>query len=133
LVDGHARLAALDIPQRLVHAADGVVEYRPIAPVGAVVAGLPGVFDAVGGLADEERLQVLLHRRDHQVGALRERGATIAIESGLVRGDLDHDEAHARGLCSDDRDVLDLRGRHAAGGAFRALLSRGAPGGERRS
>ena len=50
LVDRHARLASFDIPERLIDAADGVVQHRAIAPVGAVVAGLPDVFDAIGGV-----------------------------------------------------------------------------------
>ena len=72
LVDGHAGLAALDVPQSLVDAADGIVQYRAVFPVRAVVAGLPDVFDAIGGFADEERLEVSLDCGLHQVGALRE-------------------------------------------------------------
>src|SRR3954471_8779158 len=54
LIDGHSRLAALDVPQRLVDAADSVVEHRAVLPVGTVVAGLPDIFDAVGGFAEKE-------------------------------------------------------------------------------
>src|SRR5450631_920529 len=60
LVHRHACLASLDIPERLIHAADGVVQHRTIAPIGAVVAGLPDVLDTIGMLADEEWAQVLL-------------------------------------------------------------------------
>ena len=95
LIDGHAGLAALDVPQRLVDAADGVVEHGAVLPVGAVVAGLPDVFDAVGGFAEQERLEVFLDRGLDQVGALREGGAAVAIEAVLVGGDLDDGEAHA--------------------------------------
>lgn len=34
LVQRHARHLALDIPQRLIHAAEGVVENWTVAPVG---------------------------------------------------------------------------------------------------
>jgi hypothetical protein len=88
LVDGDAGLAALDVPQRLVDAADGIVQYRAVFPVRAVVAGLPDVFDAIGGFADEERLEISLHCGLHQVGALREGGTAVAVKAVLVGGDL---------------------------------------------
>ena len=33
LVDGHVGLPALDVPERLIDAADGVVQRRTVAPV----------------------------------------------------------------------------------------------------
>ena len=89
-------LAALDVPQRLVDAADGVVQHRAVAPVGAVVHRLPDVVDAVGGLADQERLQILLDGRHDQVGALREGAAAVAVQAVLIGDDLDDDQPHAR-------------------------------------
>ena len=114
LIDGHPRLASLDVPERLVDAADGVVQHRAVAPVGAVVAGLPGVVDPVGRLADQERLQVFLDGGNHQVGPLRERGAPVAVQSGLIGGDLDHDQPDSARLCGNHADVLDLRRRGPA-------------------
>ena len=128
LVHRHAGLAALDVPQRLVHAADGVVQHRPVLPVGAVVAGLPDVLDAVRGLAEQQRLEVLLHGGTHQVGALREGGAAVAVEAVLVGRDLDHREPHAGGRALDHADVLDLgRGipRVARAACSWAFCSRG--------
>src|ERR1035438_215769 len=122
LVHRHAGLPALDVPERLVHAADGVVQHRAVLPVGAVVTGLPDVFDAVGVLAHQERLQVAFHRRLHQVGALREGGAAVAVETVLVGSDLHHGEPHAFGLALDHADVFDLRDWHGPAGASRFLL-----------
>ena len=117
LVHRHAGLAALDVPERLVDAADGVVQHRPVAPVRAVVAGLPGVFDAVRRLADEKRLQILLNCRVHQLRPLREGRAAVAVEAVLIGSDLDDGEAQAGGRGGDDGDVADLRRRHASRGA----------------
>ena len=63
LVDRHVRLPALDVPQRLVDAADRVVQHAAVAPVRAVVHRLPSIVDAIGRLADQERLQILVDRR----------------------------------------------------------------------
>src|SRR5262249_47559526 len=54
LVDGHNGALALDVPKRLVHAAEGVVQDRPVAPVRADVTALPDVLDVVGIPADQE-------------------------------------------------------------------------------
>src|SRR5262249_38123723 len=96
LVDGETGLAAFDVPQRLVDTTDGVVQDRTVAPVGRVVAGLPGVVDAVRGFACQEGLQIFFDRGHHQVGALSEGGAAIAVEAGLIGGDFDHTETQAR-------------------------------------
>ncbi|SPF49850.1 hypothetical protein SBA4_4210005 [Candidatus Sulfopaludibacter sp. SbA4] len=116
LIDGHAGLPALDVPQSLVDAAQRIVEHRAVLPVRAVVAGLPDVLDAVGGLAHQEGLQISLHRGLHQVGTLGEGGAAVAVEAVLVGRDLDHREAHARGLALDHADVPDFGHGHGAGG-----------------
>ena len=113
LVNRHIRLAALDIPEGLVHAADGVVQHRTVAPVGAVVAGLPNVFDLVGALAGEEGAEILLDRRIHQFGALREGRAAVAVEAVLVGGDLDHGEAQAGGGGGDYGNIFDDGSRQA--------------------
>src|SRR5689334_2448992 len=117
LVHRHAGLAALDIPERLVDAADGVIKHWPVAPVRAVVAGLPGVFDAVRRLADQKRLQILFNRRVHQLRPLCEGRTTIAIEAVLIGSDLDDGKTQAGGRGGDNGDVADLRRRHAARGA----------------
>ena len=113
LVHGHPGLAALDVPQRHVDAADGVVEHGAVAPVGARVERLPGVLDPVRGLADQERLQVALHRRHHEVGALREGGAAVAVEPVLVGRDLDHHQPQPGRRRGDRAHVRDLRRRQA--------------------
>ena len=117
LIHGHAGLTALDVPQRLVHAADRVVEHRAVPPVGGVVAHLPGVLDAVGGPADQQRPQVFLHCRRHQVGPLREGCAPVTVQAVLVGGDLDDNQPDPARLSGDDGDVLDFwRGHSARGG-----------------
>ena len=86
----HAGHAALDVPQRLVDAANGVVFHRAVAPVGGVVGHLPDVFDTVDGAAHQQRLEIELHRRLHQIGALGEGAAAIAVQAVLIGDDLDH-------------------------------------------
>ena len=110
LVDGHAGPLALDVPERDVHAAHRVEQHRAVAPVGADVGGLPDVLDLVDVAADEERLQVLLDGRLHDVGALRERGAAQAVEARLARLHLHHHQPDAVGRREDRLDVADLDG-----------------------
>ena len=59
LVARHVRQLALDVPQRHVHAADGVVQHGPVAPVAADHHGLPQVLDVARVLADDERADVI--------------------------------------------------------------------------
>jgi hypothetical protein len=47
LINGHARLPSLDIPQGLIDTAEGVIQHRAILPIGTVVARLPDVLDTV--------------------------------------------------------------------------------------
>ena len=101
LIDGHARPLALDIPQRLVHAGERVVEHRPTAPVGADVGRLINVFDVVRIAPDQERLEILLDRRDHDQRALSEGRAAKAIQAGLARLDFHDDESDAIRRCAD--------------------------------
>src|ERR1035438_8101409 len=89
LVDGHAGLAAFDVPQSLVHAADGVIQDRTVAPVGAVVHGLPKVVDAIRRFADEKRAEVFFDGGIYQFRALREGAAPITVKAVLIGDDLD--------------------------------------------
>jgi len=88
LIDRHARLAALDIPERLVDAADGAVQHRPVLPVRAVVAGLPDIFDAIRGLASRNGFRYFSRPGFTRSARLRESGAAVAVEAILVGGDL---------------------------------------------
>ena len=54
------------------------------------------VVDAIRGLADQERLQILLDGRDDQIGALREGAAAVAVEAVLIGQHLHDDQPHAR-------------------------------------
>ena len=60
LVDRHVGQLALDIPQGLVDAGDGVVEHRAVAPVALHHAHLEQLFDARDIFAEHERLEVAL-------------------------------------------------------------------------
>src|ERR1700728_3447459 len=107
LIDGHTRLAAFDIPQRLVHAADGIIQHGAVAPIGAVIAGLPDIVDAVGVFTDQKRAQIFFDRGVDQFGALRERSAAVAVQAVLIGSDFDHGEPQAGRRGGDDAYVLD--------------------------
>src|SRR5260221_7747850 len=81
LINRHASLASLDIPQRLIDTADGVIQYRTISPVGAVIHGLPKIVDPIGGLADEKGAQIFFNSDVYNFGALGERSTSLSIES----------------------------------------------------
>jgi len=95
-----------------------------LRPIGTVVAGLPGVLDAVGRLADQQRFEILLDCGRHQVGALGEGRAAVAVKAVLIGDDLDHDQAHAGRLRRDHLDVFDHR-RGQSSHRARGLLVRG--------
>ena len=70
----------------------------------------------------------------HQVGALREGAAAVAVEAVLVGGDLDDHEPQSGGRGCDHGNVLDLGRRHAARGARHLRLGLSfAPGDEAES
>ncbi len=73
-------------------------------------------------LSEQKRLEILLDRGLHQVGALREGRAAVAVEPVLIGGDLDHGQAHALRLAFNHADVFDSRRRHCARCAGRLLL-----------
>ncbi len=79
LINRHARLTTLDVPERLIDAADRVAEIRPVAPIRAVVHGLPRIVDAVGRFTDEEGPQIF-STATFTTSALGERAAPIAAE-----------------------------------------------------
>src|SRR5581483_1953268 len=101
LVHRHPGALAEDVPQGHVHAADGVAEDRPVAPVRADEARLPHVLDAERVLAEEERPEVLVDGGLDGADALGEGGAAEAVEPRLAGLDLDDDEADAGGRGED--------------------------------
>jgi hypothetical protein len=50
IVDRHIGDFTFDIPKRLIHSTDGVVQHRAVAPVGIDIHHVPQVFD-VGRIA----------------------------------------------------------------------------------
>src|SRR5438105_14376050 len=45
MIKGHVGALRIDVPQRLIEAAQGAVRYRAVSPVGAYVGRLPQVLD----------------------------------------------------------------------------------------
>jgi hypothetical protein len=99
---------AFYIPQRHVRAGQGVVQDRAAAPVRTHVGRLVDILDIVRVAADEERLQILLDGRDDGQRALGERGASEAVELGLVGLDLDDHEPYSLRRRADRCYVRDL-------------------------
>ena len=106
VVNGHIRHLALDVPQRFVHAGDGVVEHGAVAPVGADHAHLPDVLDAGDVLAHQQRLHVVGDRVRDRHPALGVGCAADAVQTGLGGHDLDDDQRNAFGCGTDRIDVL---------------------------
>jgi hypothetical protein len=72
---------------------------------------LPHVLDLQWILADQERREVLVHRRLDDARPLREGGAAQSIQARLAVRDLDVDEADPRRGGEDGFDVGDFKGR----------------------
>ena len=86
---------ALDVPQGNVDGGDGGHGHRATAPVGAFVQVLPGVLDAVGVPADQQRTNMIT-----KVGRHRQLAA--------VQGSVTHSEQAVLGL-DDQGDVVTAR------------------------
>ena len=93
LIHRHVRALAFDVPKRHVEAAERVVQYRTIAPVGTRVGILPEVLDVIYVPAARERVEIFLDRGHHCQRALIEGGATESVQTGLARLDLRDHEA----------------------------------------
>ncbi len=109
----HAGHLALDVPQRLVDAAQRVVQHGTVAPVRRHIAGLPDVLDVPGVLPDGERPQVVVHRRQHCSGTLGERCAAHPVKLRLRRLDLHDHQTYAVRLGQNHPHVPDERVSHA--------------------
>lgn len=92
LVERQSGDLSLDVPQGHVDAGDRVVELGSVAPVAADGHRLPEVFDPVGLLAAQERVEVVGDDGAHRVRALREGGAADAVQAGLRGFDFHHDQ-----------------------------------------
>ena len=107
LVAGHAGRLALDVPQRHLHRAHGVVQHRAVAPVAVVHGAVPEVGDGAGVAADGERLQVPLDGRLHRPEALGEGAAAPAVQTRLIGDHLGHHQRNAPRLHGPGHDVDD--------------------------
>ena len=79
VVKRHIGALGLDVPQRDVDAADGIVQHRAVAPVAVDHHQAEQFLDAASVAAKQQRLEVLLDRRGHGMVALREGSAAKAV------------------------------------------------------
>ena len=107
VIHGHAGHLALDVPEGLVHAGDGVVEHGAVAPIGADHAHLPDVLDAGDVLADEQGLHVIRHRMGNGHPPLGVGGAADAVQAGLRGDHLDDNEGNPFRCGANRVNVLD--------------------------
>ena len=112
VVHGHSGQLALDVPECLVDAAEGVVQDGAVPPVRRDVAGLPNVLDVARVLADHEGPEIVVDGGQHGCWALGEGGASNAVDLRLGRFDLHDYQPYAVGLGEDDPDVPDERVGH---------------------
>ena len=89
IIDRHAGLLALDIPQRHIDTAQGRVEDGPCTPITAGKKRLPNIFDAADLAADQHRPQALFDRGDHRRGVVVLAGRADTVKPGLVGDNLD--------------------------------------------
>ena len=109
VVHRHVRHLALDVPQRLVDAAQGVSKDGAVAPVGTDVGRLPDVLNVGDAAADEKRAEVVIDRRLDGERLPVVRGAAEAVEAGLGGLDLYDGEGVVVRLGQDRPDIADLR------------------------
>lgn len=92
LIDRHASAFAFDVPERLVEAAEGIIEHGAVAPVGTDVSSLPDILDIVGIFAYAKVVEVFVDRSHNAVSALAEGRAADAIEAGFGGFDFDDNQ-----------------------------------------
>ena len=103
---GHSRHFALDVPQGLIHAGDGIVEHRTVAPIAVHHGHLPDLFDPRNLAPDEERFQMVLDGGGDGVMPLRKGGAPDPIQFGFRGKHFDDDQPGLTGgLGQDGSDV----------------------------
>ncbi len=109
VVDRHTQRLAADVPQRLVDGRDGRRENALGGEEAAAEELLPDVLDALRGLPDEKRLEVL--KRTHD-GELAPGQAGLAhARDALIR--IDHDEEEVA-VPTPDGKCLDIADLHRA-------------------
>ena len=101
----------LDVPQRHVNAAHGVVEHRAAAPVAVKHHQSPELFDPRDVAADQQRLQIVFHRRLHRAEPLREGPTSQAVKPRFGSLYLHHQQVAPHRPGENDTDVSD--GNHA--------------------
>ena len=79
VINRHVCHFALDVPERHVHAGDGVVDDGAGAPVGVLVHELPELADAADIAPDQQRLEIGLDQVLHRKMAIGE-GCTAQAE-----------------------------------------------------
>ncbi len=76
LVNRHAEALAEDVPERNVHGGDRGHRDGPAPPIRTFVEVLPGIFNAAGVAADQQRADVIAEVTDN--------GHLAAVESGVA-------------------------------------------------
>ena len=95
LVYGHIGFPAFYVPQCHIHAADGVVPDRPVAPVAVVVHQVPQLLYLRCVPSDHKRLYVFLNGCNNSLAALRICCAAVSVKSRLVCVHADDHEVYA--------------------------------------
>ncbi len=106
-IQRHPRELGLDVPQRHVHARQGVVQHRPVAPVRVDPRRPPEVLDPLRLLAAQERPKEVLDGGLDRRVPLRERRAAETVKARLGGLDFDHDQSSGFRLSQNDADVAD--------------------------
>ena len=96
LVHRHAGALALDVPERLIESAQGVVQHRPVAPVALHQVHLKKLFAARDIFTKHKRLDVLFDGSIGGAEALGKGGAAQPIQARLGGQHLDDDKAGPR-------------------------------------
>ena len=107
VINRHVGHLALDVPQRLIHAGDRVVEHGAVAPVSADHAHLPDVLNAGNILAHQQGLHVVGHRVGHGDPALGIGCAADAVKTRLRSDNLDDDQRNSLRRGADRVNVFD--------------------------
>ena len=97
LIDGHVCTFTFNVPECLIEAAQGVIEDRAVAPIGACIGVLPHVFYVVNVSAFGEGIEVFINGDGCRQRALIEGGASEAVKARLGSFDFDDAEAYSLG------------------------------------
>src|ERR1051325_636249 len=102
LINRKTGALTLDIPERHIDAAQGIVQHWSVAPVRTRVSCLPNVLNIIRIAAATKRVKILFDRGFDCEGPLLKRSASQSVEAGFARLYLNYHEPDSLG-CSQDR------------------------------